>query len=192
MVRLLAKLLGLVIGLSVVGAVAGAIAAASQKKKAPPPPDLAADEIDLVTIMDGIEFASAATAFRGGRVTCWYAGVDLDLREATLDPGGADLEVRTAFGGTRVVVAPGVPVTVAGPAIFGGRSNAAGDAPTGAGAPVLRITGFTVFGGLQVVASERGEEIPAWTGEHGPAHEHRNGGSPAAPAHEPTADVAPA
>ncbi len=121
MVRTLARLLGLVIGASVVAGIAGSLAALKFRKTAPPLPDPAADEIDLVAVMSGAQLASTAVSFRGGRVICWYAGVDLDLREATFDPAGADLEVRTVFGGTRVVVAPGVPVTASGPAVFGGR-----------------------------------------------------------------------
>lgn len=173
MFRILAKLLGVVIGVSIVAGAASALAALSFKKKAPPLPEPTDDEIELVAVMDGARLASAAPAFRGGRVVCWYAGVDLDLRDATLDPAGAQLEVRTVFGGTRVVVAPGVPVRVKGPAIFGGVMNSSGSPEPSLDAPGLEITGFTLFGGLQVIASERGEEIPGWTGEQ--EHEHELG-----------------
>ena len=59
--------------------------------------------------MDGTSFASTAPSFRGGRVLSWYAGTDVDLRDAKLDPAGAHLEIRTVFAGTRVVVAPASP-----------------------------------------------------------------------------------
>ncbi len=165
MVRFLARLLGLVIGLSLAAGIASALAAVSFKKKAPPRPDAAADEIDLVAVMDGARFASTAASFRGGRVISWYAGVDLDLREATFDPAGARLEIRTVFGGTRVAVVPGVPVSVSCPAIFGGAVNTT-DAPEPTpAAPGLEITGFTLFGGIQVIAAERGEAIREWVPE---------------------------
>jgi hypothetical protein len=192
MVRFLAKLLGVVIGASIVAGIAGALAALNFKKKAPPRPERAADEIDLVAVMDGAELTSRAPAFRGGRVISWYAGVDLDLREATLDPDGANLEVRTVFAGTRVVVAPGVPVRVTGPAIFGGVMNSTGAPEPTAETPGLEISGFTLFGGLQVIASERGEEIPAWTGERDHEHHGDEPDEPAAPALEVVADVTPA
>ncbi len=165
MVRFLAKLLGLVIGLSLAAGIASALAAFSFKKKAPPLPDAAADEIDLAAVMDGAKLASTAAAFRGGRVISWYGGVDLDLREATLDPAGARLEIRTVFGGTSVTVAPGVPVRISGPALFGGAINTTGAAEPTPDAPGVEITGFTLFGGLQVIAAERGEAIREWVPE---------------------------
>jgi hypothetical protein len=172
MVRSLARLLGIVIGASIVAGIASSIAALRLKQSAPPRPDAAADEIDLVVVMDGASFASTAPTFRGGRVISWYAGTDVDLREAKLDPAGAHLEIRTVFAGTRVVVAPGVPVRTSGPAIFGGIMKPAGVAERAAGAaeptfdtPGLEIAGFTLFGGLQVVVAEQGEEIPSWAPE---------------------------
>ena len=172
MVRFLARLLGIVIGASIVAGIASSIAALRLKQSAPPRPDASADEIDLVVVMDGTSFASTAPAFRGGRVISWYAGTDVDLREAKLDPAGAHLEIRTAFAGTRVVVAPGVPVRTSGPAIFGGvmkpagaAGRAAGAIEPGSGTPGLEIGGCTVFGGLQVVVAEQGEEIASWTPE---------------------------
>jgi hypothetical protein len=162
MVRFLVRLLGIVICASVIAGIASALAAVSYKKKAPPLPDAAADAIDLAVVMDGAKLASTAASFRGGRAICWYAGLDLDLREATLDPAGAQLEIRTAFGGTRVAVAPGVPVRIAGPALFGAAMNRTNAPAPTLDAPGLEITGFTLFGGLQVVAAERGEAIPDW------------------------------
>lgn len=190
MFRLFAKLLAVVFGISLAAGVASALAALSLKQKAPPLPAPADDEIDLVAIMDGAQLASNAPAFRGGRVVCWYAGVDLDLRDATFAPAGARLEVRTVFGGTRVVVAPGIPVRIAGPAVFGAAVNQADSPEPSPEAPGLEISGFTLFGGLQVIASERGEEIPGWTGEREP--EGENSHEDPAPTLEVSHDHAPA
>ena len=180
MVRFLARLLGIVIGASIVAGIASSIAALRLKQSAPPRPDEAADEIDLVVVMDGTSFASTAPSFRGGRVISWYAGTDVDLRDAKLDPAGAHLEIRTVFAGTRVVVAPGVAVRTSGPAIFGGVMKPAATEPT-SDAPGLEIGGCTVFGGLQVVVAEQGEEIPSWTPE-------RPAGLETEPAAEPAAE----
>lgn len=158
----LARLLILGAAVKVAGHVASAVIALNMKRNAPPRPAPGADEIGLVTIMGGERFASTAAAFRGGRVVCWYGGTDLDLREATIDPGGARLDVRTVFGGTRIVVAPGVPVVVRGWAVLGGAGNLTGAPAPTPGAPGLAVTALTLFGGMQVIAAKRGDEIPGW------------------------------
>lgn len=182
MSRSLVRLVVVVMLAKIAGHVAVALAAVRSKQQAPPHPDPAADEIDLVTIMSAEAFASTASAFRGGRVISWYAGVDLDLRGATIDPGGARLEVRTAYGATRVVVAPGVPVRVSAPAVFGGSMNQAHAPRPTAEAPGLEITGFTVLGGLQVIAAEAGSELSGWSGkgehEHDRDHDHGDEAAP--------------
>jgi hypothetical protein len=178
MSRSLARLVVVILLAKVAGHVAVALAAVRFKQQAPPRPDPAADEIDLVTIMSGERFASTASAFRGGRVICWYAGVDLDLRGATLDPAGAHLEVRTAYGGTRVVVAPGIPVRVSTPAVFGGSMNETHAPRPTAEAPGLEITGFTVLGGLQVIAAEVDAELSGWSGKGEHEHDHDEEAAP--------------
>ena len=172
--RFLARLIGVAILASIGAGIASALAAIGYKRQAPPLPAPDDDEIDFAVVMEGAKLQSTASAFCGGRLICWYGGADLDLREATFDPRGATLEVRTVFGGTRVVVAPGVPVSVSGPAFFGGAMNAT-DAPVPTvETPGLEISGFTLFGGLQVTAAERGEDLPGWTGEE-PGREDAHG-----------------
>ncbi len=61
-----------------------------------------------------------------------------------------------------MVVAPGVAVRTSGPAIFGGVMKPAAAELT-SDTPGLEIGGCTVFGGLQIVVAEQGEEIPSWT-----------------------------
>jgi len=172
MSRPLVRLIVAVMLAKIAGHVAVALAAVRYRQQAPARPDPAADEIDLVTVMSGEQFASTAGSFRGGRVICWYAGVDLDLRGATLDPAGARLEVRTAYGGTRIVVAPGVPVRVSAAAVFGASMNETHAQQPTAEAPGLEITGFTVLGGLQVVAAEAGAELSGWSGAGKDDHDH--------------------
>lgn len=187
----LVRLIAAVVVLKILGHVALALAAVRYKQSAPPHPEPDADEIDLVVVMDGARFASTAAAFRGGRVTCWYAGLDVDLRGATLDPAGARLEVRTAFGGTRIVVAPDVPVRVHAPAVFGGTSNETRAAGPTADAPGLEISGFTTLGGLQVIAAEPGAELAGWSGDD-EARGRADGDDETAPGLEVGPDVLPA
>ena len=57
-----------------------------------------------MAIFEPIAFESHATRFRGGQVELWYGGGIIDLRNATLDPAGATLRVRTVFGGSQLLV----------------------------------------------------------------------------------------
>lgn len=166
MFRFVAKLFGLIAGLSIMGGIASLLAALSFKRRAPAPPPRDADRIDLAMVLDGGRFASTARAFRGGRVVCWYGGLDLDLRHVAFASAGASLEVRTVFGGTRVAVAPGVPVHTRVIAIFGGTVSESETGVPSAAAPGLEISGFSVFGGLQVVVVEPGEELAGWANVH--------------------------
>ncbi len=177
MPRSLARLFGVAILVSIGAGIASALAAIGYRRQAPALPAPDDDEIDFAVVMDGAKLESTASAFCGGRLICWYGGADLDLREATLDPDGARLEIRTVFGGTRVVVAPGVPVSLSGPAIFGGAANTTDAGEPTLESPGLEISGFTLFGGLQVTAAERGETIPGWAAQE-PDEEARGEDAP--------------
>ena len=62
------------------------------------------NEFQVAAIMGGRKFKSHATGLRSGSVITSMGGADIDLRDATLDASGADLEVKTMMGGIRVVV----------------------------------------------------------------------------------------
>jgi hypothetical protein len=139
---------------------ASAAMAVQRKRTAPPPPDEAADEIELVTIFDQLDFRSTATAFRGGRVECWFGGGLLDLRGATLAPEGAVLEVQAVFGGGSIIVPDDWTVTTRVVGI-GGAGDARGNAASGDG-PRLEIEGLAVFGGWGIMSDDpRGDVIAA-------------------------------
>jgi predicted membrane protein len=144
----------LVVGFLITMIVA-AIAAMSAKRRLIPLDDPAADDVRLVAIFDQLAFRSTASSFRGGTVDCWFGGGAIDLREATLDPAGATLQVRSIFGGAQVLVPESWQVTTSlvGPG-GAGDMRAASDRP--ADAPRLTIEGVVVFGGFGVAS-----ELPA-------------------------------
>jgi hypothetical protein len=115
------------------------------------------DELELAVVYDGRDFTSEATSFRGGRIVCWYGGLDVDLRRAQLDPMGADLDVFTLFGGTRVRVPEDWRVEMRGMSVFGGAMRPDFD-PLQPTIPVLRVRHRTVFSGLDVERSG-GDEL---------------------------------
>ena len=157
------RLLGLLSLLAVGGFAASMFAAYREKVRrgAQAPFDETADEIDLVAIFDNLDAASRARAFRGGSVEAWYGGGKLDLREATLDPAGAELHVRTIFGGLEIDLPPSWKVDVRGRALFGGVGGARGAGSVDEAGPRLVLHVVAIFGGVALVSAIDDEPIDA-------------------------------
>ena len=84
--------------------VAGAIAAMQAKRRIGPNTMESADDIAASAIFGPLDYHSTATSLRGGTLELWYGGGVLDLRDATLAPEGATLNVKVVFGGGQVLV----------------------------------------------------------------------------------------
>ncbi len=85
-------------------------------------------------------------------------GVQLDLREAPLPPGVTEIQALGIWGGIEIIVPPGVRVDCSGIGIMGGFDERYGEPATDdPEAPVVRVTGFALMGGVQVEAREPGE-----------------------------------
>ena len=52
----------------------------------------------------GNKFPSSADSLKSGTAIASMGGIDLDLRDATLDPAGAELELSATMGGVQVTV----------------------------------------------------------------------------------------
>ena len=77
-----------------------------------------------------------------------FGGAELDFRDVDM-PREVTLHCTAVFGGMEIVVPPEVRVIDSGIAIFGGRDIGRGSEESNhPDAPVLRLTGFTMFGGL--------------------------------------------
>jgi hypothetical protein len=142
-----------IIGLGLVGMGAGMVAAAATamnvKRSLIPTTDPSADEIVAVAIFEPLEFHSTSRNFRGGRLECWYGGGVLDLRDATLAPEGATLQVRAVFGGGQILVPADWKVvsTVRG---MGGLQDIRDAKGYAADAPELVIEGVLIAAGFAV------------------------------------------
>jgi hypothetical protein len=66
--------------------------------------DEQSDEFQVAAVFGGKKFQSRATGLRSGTAVASMGGVDLDLRDATLDPAGAELELKATMGGVQVTV----------------------------------------------------------------------------------------
>jgi hypothetical protein len=80
-----------------------------------------------------------------------FGGSSLDFREAQLPQREITVNCMTVFGGVDIVVPPEMRVIDSGIALLGGRDTGPGtEESADPNAPVLRLTGLTVFGGLSV------------------------------------------
>lgn len=80
-----------------------------------------------------------------------FGGANIDLREAVLPGRVIDLRVVSVFGGASITVPPEMLVTDSGVAVFGGRDVPGDDDASGSSdAPLLRLHGACVFGGISV------------------------------------------
>jgi hypothetical protein len=155
MKRAVAGIIGLLVAAMVATQAVGVAYALRRKRDIGEPPDPASDEIELTCIFDALQFASTAPAFRGGSLTCLFGGGVLDLRGATLAPGGATLRVEAFSGGAQILVPEDWPVETKVIGVGGaGDARPKVDRPTDA--PVLRIEGRVLFGGFGI-ASEAPE-----------------------------------
>jgi predicted membrane protein len=82
--------------------------------------DETSDEFAIAVYVGGVQRVCRASALRRGDVTVVFGGVDLDLREAVLDPEGATLELAASWGGINVTVPPDWRVVVEHRAVLGG------------------------------------------------------------------------
>ncbi|HEX5450780.1 MAG TPA: hypothetical protein VFW86_00185 [Candidatus Limnocylindrales bacterium] len=149
--RAIRTILGLLAGLLTLGAIASAVAALMMRRRLRSSGSETDDEFDLVTIFDSLEFRCRAATFRRGSSLTWYGGGTIDLREATLDPAGAELSIRAIFGGLRLVAPATWRIETAVATVFGGVDDARSPDLVAADGPSLRITGFAVFGGVAVL-----------------------------------------
>ena len=83
-----------------------------------------------------------------------FGGVELDLSEATLESSDTEIRAVAVFGGVDITVPADIRVIVDGNGVFGGYADQTKSQPP-EGAPVLRITGAAVFGGVNVKRSSK-------------------------------------
>jgi hypothetical protein len=114
--------------------------------------DETADEFGIATYLGGVERTSSAAALRRGSVSVVLGGVDLDLREAMLDPSGADLDLSATLGGVNVTVPSDWRVVVDDRARLGGVEALVTDPEElPDDAPLLRIAAGARLGGVSII-----------------------------------------
>lgn len=161
LLRGVTRVFALVVAVTTLFGMGSAAVAAVTKRRIETTKDPASNEPTATSVFAGERFESHAPALRGGRVITWFAGHDVDLRGATLDPSGATLNLRTMYGGTQVAIPEGWRVESHVRSILGGTQVDIDDANLPADAPLLQLRGFSLFGGVRVTTSP----VASWSGE---------------------------
>jgi hypothetical protein len=110
----------------------------------------------LIAVFSGIERTGRWRAPQEIEAVSVLGGMDLDLREAVLPAREIHIRATCILGGVDLTVPPEMHVIDNGWALLGGREIPP-DSPESASpdAPVLRLTGFSILGGISVKRKRR-------------------------------------
>jgi predicted membrane protein len=106
------------------------------------------DQVDVEAKFSAIKLQNDSPAFKGGRVSAAFGGVELDLREAVMAGPEAVLTIDGKFSGIELRVPRHWQVSVQMRATLGGVEDHTVSPPSSEHRLVLR--GETVFGGVEV------------------------------------------
>lgn len=102
---------------------------------------------NVVAIFSGAERKGRWLVEPQTNVVAVFGGVELDLRQAVLAQREVTINVTAVFGGVSITVPPGVRVISSVVSVMGGCSLPSDDT-VGSDAPVVRLTGMTLLGGV--------------------------------------------
>lgn len=112
----------------------------------------------LVAIMGGVERRGMWVPAQKTLIVAFMGGAVLDFREVQLPPGETVVNIVAFMGGAEIIVPPNINVDVGGFALMGGFSHTQQRAPdTRPDAPLLKIDGFAMMGGVDVKVLNPGE-----------------------------------
>ncbi len=117
------------------------------------PNDNSADSFDDFVIFGGREIFINSQAFKGGKATSIFGGMEFDMRKASMVPGGAVIDCVSVFGGCGFKIPMDWNVRNEVTTIFGAFTDKRGDTfneryydPS----KTIVIKGISIFGGIEV------------------------------------------
>lgn len=125
---------------------------------APAPVAHAREQQTMVAVMGGVERRGRWQPARRTNIITCMGGAVLDFRDVRLPPGETEIIVFCLMGGVEIIVPPDMNTDIGGFAIMGGFAHRH-DPPASPhpDAPVLRINGFAMMGGVDLTVREPGE-----------------------------------
>jgi predicted membrane protein len=107
------------------------------------------DYFDITTVFGGTKKKVFSKQFKGGETTCIFGGTDLDLTQADIN-GTVVIDVVQLFGGVKMVVPANWEIKSDITAILGGFDDKRTTPQGPASGKKLVITGFVMFGGVEI------------------------------------------
>lgn len=111
---------------------------------------VSAAEINAFALLGGNEPRATGPTFTGGSLTAILGGIELDLREATVEEGPARIDATALFGGIDIAVPADWNVQVEIMPILGGVEDSRPVSRTDHDDVDLLVTGFVAFGGVEI------------------------------------------
>ena len=116
------------------------------------------DTLNIFAVLGGAKRNSLSTRFRGGEVTAFMGGYQIDLRQAIIPPGEeAVIDIFTAMGGGEILVPASWTVATPIVPIMGGIDDkrfaplpGTIDSTGGKPAPRLVLRGLLLMGGIEI------------------------------------------
>jgi Domain of unknown function (DUF1707)/Cell wall-active antibiotics response 4TMS YvqF len=103
---------------------------------------------NIVAVLSGAQRRGRWLVEPRTNVVAVLGGVELDLRQAVLSQREVTINVVAIMGGVEITLPPGVHVIDSTTSVLGGTSVPDGATPSDA--PVIRLTGLTLLGGVNV------------------------------------------
>ena len=121
-------------------------------------PDTIAEHSLVVGVMGGAARAGSWVPARQNWALGVMGGCQLDFREAQLGPGVTEVRALAIMGGVELLVPRDVRVECSGIGIMGGFEHQGSvSAPPDLDAPIIRVTGLALMGGVAVSVRYPGE-----------------------------------
>lgn len=111
----------------------------------------------LVAVMGGAERKGMWTPPKQLTVVTIMGGAVVDFRDATFGSPLTSVTVISLMGGAEIIVPPGVRVESSGVAIMGGFEAEEPTLPSNLDAPVIKVNGFVMMGGVEIKERLSGE-----------------------------------
>jgi Domain of unknown function (DUF1707) len=115
------------------------------------------DSRTLLAFMGGVERRGRWTPARRNIVIALMGGAVLDFREVALPPGQTEVFIFCLMSGVEIIVPPTLAVDASGIAIMGGFEHGSSPRTTDPDAPVLRVNGLCLMGGVEILVRYPGE-----------------------------------